>query len=196
MYKRISYCTMHILVVFGLLSGFALTSSAGDNFALDPVHTSVSFRIKHLGITNVHGRFNDVSGMLRFDEASPENFSIVVQVKTASVYTANTTRDNDLRSANFFDAKKHPLIEFKSTSVEKTDAETYEIRGNMNLHGVSRPMKVAAIITGAGQDPWGNYRIGFETAFKIKRSDFGMTNALNIAGDEVRLIVNIEGIRK
>jgi len=187
---------MHIFLVFILLSGFALTTSAGDKYALDPVHTSVSFRIKHLGVTNVHGRFNDVSGMLSFDEASPENFSIVVQVKTASVYTANTTRDNDLRSPNFFDAKKYPLIEFKSTSVAKVDAETYDVRGDLNLHGVSRPLKVAAMMTGAGQDPWGNYRIGFETAFKIKRSDFGMANALNIAGDDVRLIVNVEGIRK
>jgi polyisoprenoid-binding protein YceI len=196
MNKRISYYAIHIFVVFVFLSGFALPTSAGDNYSLDPVHTSVSFRIKHLGVTNVHGRFNDVSGMLRFDEASPENFSIVVQVETASVYTANTTRDNDLRSSNFFDAKKYPLIEFKSTSVEKVDAETYEVRGDLNLHGVSRPLKVAAMMTGAGQDPWGNYRIGFETAFKIKRSDFGMANALDIAGDEVRLIVNVEGIRK
>ena len=196
MNKRYSYYTMHIFVVFVLLSGFALTTSAADNYALDPVHTSVSFRIKHLGVTNVHGRFNDVSGMLRFDEASPENFSIVVQVKTASVYTANSTRDNDLRSPNFFDAKKYPLIEFKSTSVKKIDAETYEVRGDLNLHGVSRPLKVAALMTGAGQDPWGNYRIGFETAFKIKRSDFGMADALNIAGDEVRLTINVEGIRK
>jgi polyisoprenoid-binding protein YceI len=196
MNKRISYYAMHIFVVFILLSGFAQTTSAGDNYALDPIHTSVSFRIKHLGVTNVHGRFNDVSGMLSFDEASPENFSIVVQVKTASVYTANSTRDNDLRSSNFFDAKKYPLIEFKSTSVAKVDAETYEVRGDLNLHGVSRALKVAAMMTGAGQDPWGNYRIGFETAFKIKRSDFGMANALNIAGDEVRLIVNVEGIRK
>ncbi len=74
MNKRISYYAMHIFVVFILLSGFTQTTSAGDNYALDPVHTSVSFRIKHLGVTNVHGRFNDVSGMLRFDEASPENF--------------------------------------------------------------------------------------------------------------------------
>lgn len=114
----------------------------------------------------------------------------------ASVYTANTTRDNDLRSPNFFDAEKYPLIEFKSTSVTIVDAETYDVRGDLNLHGVIRPLKVAAMMTGAGQDPWGNYRIGFETVFKIKRSDFGMANALNIAGDEVRLIVSVEGIRK
>jgi len=187
---------MQLFVVFISLSGFALTTSAGDKYALDPVHTSVSFRIKHLGVTNVHGRFNDVSGMLSFDEASPENFSIVIQVKTASVYTANTTRDNDLRSPNFFDAEKYPLIEFKSTSVTIVDAETYDVRGDLNLHGVIRPLKVAAMMTGAGQDPWGNYRIGFETVFKIKRSDFGMANALNIASDEVRLIVSVEGIRK
>jgi len=92
--------------------------------------------------------------------------------------------------------KKYPLIEFKSTSVTIVDAETYDVRGDLNLHGVIRPLKVAAMMTGAGQDPWGNYRIGFETVFKIKRSDFGMANALNIAGDEVRLIVSVEGIRK
>lgn len=191
--QKYAYAIFLIAILFFTVTG---SVSATDTYALDPAHTSVTFKVKHLGVTNVHGRFNDVSGTIVLDEANPGNNSVVIRVKTDSVDTANAKRDNHLRSPDFFDAKTFPVIEFKSTSLKKVNAETYEVRGNVSLHGVTRPLNVSAEMTGAGKDPWGNYRIGFETAFKVKRTDFGMTKMLQAAGDVVRLSVNVEGIRK
>ena len=191
--QKYAYAIFLIAILFFTVTG---SVSATDTYALDPAHTSVTFKVKHLGVTNVHGRFNDVSGTIVLDEANPGNNSVVIRVKTDSVDTANAKRDNHLRSPDFFDAKTFPVIEFKSTSLKKVNAETYEVRGNVSLHGVTRPLNVTAVMTGAGKDPWGNYRIGFETAFKVKRTDFGMKKMLQVAGDVVRLAVSVEGIRK
>jgi len=186
--------TAPLLVLIGI--AVAAPASAAGTYQLDPVHTSITFKVKHLNVTFVYGRFNEVAGTLVFDDADPANSSIHVQVKTASVDTFNAKRDDHLRSPDFFDAAAHPVIEFKSTAVKKVDPETYSVQGNLTLHGVTRPVTVAAILTGAGKDPWGSERIGFETAFMIKRTDFGMTSNLQAAGDEVRLTVSVEGIRK
>ena len=181
-----------------LFVGFAVaaSASAADTYQLDPVHTSITFRVKHLNVTYIYGRFNEVAGILVFDDANPANSSIQVQVKTASIDTFNAKRDDHLRSPDFFDASAYPLIEFRSTAVKKVDPETYNVQGDLTLHGVTRSVTVAAILTGAGMDPWGNDRIGFESVFMIKRTDFGMTENLQAAGDEVRLTVSVEGIRK
>jgi polyisoprenoid-binding protein YceI len=182
------------LVVLSLIGTTAAT--AAQNYAIDPVHTSVTFKIKHLGISNVHGRFNDVSGTLIYDSDSASNSSIEMQVKTASIDTINSKRDDDLRSPNFFDARKFPFIQFKSTSVKKITEDTFEVAGNLTVHGVTRPITVSVLKTGSGKDPWGGYRIGFETVFNIKRSDFGMQNMLGIVGDKVQLAISLEAVGK
>jgi len=90
----------------------------------------------------------------------------------------------------------HQIIKFKSTSVKKVDSDNYEVTGDLTLHGVTRRLKLSALKTGEGKDPWGGYRIGFETAYVIKRSDFGMKHMLGVAGEKVRMIVSVEAIRK
>ena len=179
-----------------LLVFFSIPVFGADTYRVDQSHTSVTFKIKHLGIANVHGRFTGVSGTLKYDPNSPANSSVEIQVKTDSIDTDNDKRDEDLRSANFFDASNYPIIKFKSTSVKRVDSDNYEVTGDLTLHGVTRKMKLSVLKTGEGKDPWGGYRIGFETTYNIKRSDFGMKHMLGGVGDKVRMTVSVEAIRQ
>ena len=192
------HCLKILLAVwiFGLVAAFSFSAYAAETYKLDPGHTSVVFRIKHLGVAYVYGRFNGPTGSFVFDESSPAKSSIEVQVNAKDVDTAVEKRDNHLRSPDFFNAGEHPLVSFKSTSVKKLDNDTYEVAGNLTLIGKSRPLTVKARHTGSGKDPWGNFRRGFETSFTIKRSEFGMNFMLGGVSDDVAITVSVEGIRQ
>ena len=184
------------VLIFGLVAAFSGSAYAAETYKLDPGHTSVVFRVKHLGVAYVYGRFNGPTGSFVFDESSPAKSSIEVQVNAKDVDTAVEKRDNHLRSPDFFNAGEHPLVFFKSTSVKKLDNDTYEVAGNLTLIGKSRPLTVQARHTGSGKDPWGNFRRGFETSFTIKRSEFGMNFMLGGVSDDVVITVSVEGIRQ
>jgi len=184
-----------ILALFFLgISNNAL--SAAETYKVDTAHTYVMFRVKHLGVGYSYGRFNGPAGKFVFDESSPSNSSIEMQVKTNDVDTKVDKRDNHLKSPDFFNAAEHPEISFKSTSVKKISSNTYEVAGNLTLLGKTRPISMKASDTGAGEDPWGKYRRGFETTFTIKRSEFGMNFMLKGVSDEVDITVSVEGIRQ
>jgi polyisoprenoid-binding protein YceI len=171
-------------------------ASTAETYKVDPVHSTVLFRIKHLNLSYVHGRFNDVAGTFSFDDEDPSAGSLDIEVPVAKIDTNNAERDKHLKSPDFFDAERFPLITFKSRSVKKVGEQTYEVGGELALHGVTKPLTVKLERIGSGKDPWGGYRTGFETTFTIKRSDFGMTNVIGPVGDEVRLTVAIEGVRR
>lgn len=185
-----------IFVMLASLTGFAFPAAAPNTYEVDPHHSAAIFRIKHLGIAYVYGRFNDLSGTFKIDDETPANSTANISVKTKNVDTFNSERDNHLRSPDFFNAKKFPVISFKSKSFTKISKDKYQVAGDLALHGVTRPLTIEVERTGAGNDPWGGYRIGFETTFTIKRSDFGMDFMMGGVGDEVRIIVSIEGTRK
>ena len=193
--RKLLRTTVFILATI-LLYLLGSAAAASGLYVIDPVHSSVTFKVKHFGISNVHGRFNDFSGSLRFDNADPSAFAVNVRVVAGSIDTANSQRDQHLRSPDFLDVRNFPFVEFNSTSVEKLNADTYAVRGSLRLHGVTRPLAIRVVLTGTGQDYQGNRRIGFETEFKIKRSDFGMDEMMTSAGDEVRLAVSIEGVAR
>ena len=193
-FKPIIYYKMIFLVI--MLSVLYTPNVFADSYKLDPVHTSIIFRVKHLGVAYVFGRFNGASGTFTFDESTPSNGSIVMQIKANSIDTNEDKRDNHLRSPDFFNAQKHPIIKFQSNSVKKLDAKNYEIKGDLTILGETRPLTVKAVHTGSGKDPWGNFRSGFETTFVIKRSDFGMNFMLGGVSDEVKLTVSVEGIKQ
>jgi len=195
--KSKSATTTGLLIVVGLLlAGFINPAAAAETYKLDPAHTSVVFRIKHLGVAYVYGRFNGPTGAFVFDESSPSKNSIQMQVDAQNVDTAVHKRDNHLKSPDFFNAGEHPLITFKSTSVKKSGKDSYEITGDLTLLGKTKPITVKALQTGTGKDPWGNYRRGFETSFTISRSDFGMDFMMKVVADDVLLTVSVEGIRQ
>ena len=184
-----------LILALILSASFLNPVAAAETYKLDPDHTSIIFRLKHLGVAYVYGRFSGPTGSFVFDESSPAKSSIEIQVDAKNVDTAVAKRDNHLKSPDFFDAGEHPLIKFKSTSVKKSGPDSYEVSGNLTLLGKTQPVTVKALQTGNGKDPWGNFRQGFETSFTIKRSDFGMNFMMGAAADEVLLTVSVEGIR-
>ncbi len=196
MQRGSSFFTVSICMVLSVLAVSPFPAAASDTYEVDPVHSAAVFRIKHLEIAYVYGRFNHLSGTLKIDDETPSNSVVEISAKTENVDTFNAERDNHLRSPDFFDARKFPIISFKSKSFKKVGTDMFEVMGDLSLHGVTRPLTVQVQRTGAGKDPWGGYRIGFETTFAIRRSDFELNFMMGAVGDEVRIIVSIEGIRK
>ena len=193
--KNIIISTVAALT-FSLMGISAIPAIAADSYKLDPDHTSIVFRVKHLGVAYVYGTFAGASGSLKYDENKPSNNSIEIQVNAAGLNTAVEKRDNHLRSPDFFNTDKFPKISFKSTSAKKIDDTSFEVSGDLSLLDKTQPITFKVVETGQGKDPWGNFRRGFETTFSIKRSDFGMGFMLNAASDEVQITVSLEGIRK
>ena len=185
-----------LIFVLGLLIIFSSVAYSAETYKVDPVHTSIIFRVKHLETAYAFGRINGPSGSFVFDESAPSKNAIEIQAEAKNVDTAVEKRDNHLRSPDFFNAAEHPLVSFKSKSVKKLSEKTYEVSGDFTLLGKTRPITVEVHDTGAGKDPWGNFRRGFETSFSIKRSDYGMDFMIGGVSDEVNLTVSVEGIRQ
>lgn len=171
-------------------------AATGGAFKVDPVHASVIFSIKHLKASNFYGRFNDISGSFLLDGS--DKSMIDISVKTASVDTGNSKRDDHIRSQDFFSAKEFPTFSFKSTSVKKTGENTFDVVGELTVRGQTKPLTVKVEKTGEGPGMAPGVTVaGFETRFTFKRSDFGMNKyiAEGALSDEVSLIVAIEGSR-
>lgn len=171
-----------------------LAVRAADTYEIDPVHSTVLARVQHMGAGNSWGRFNEVKGMFILDEADASKSSITIEVAAASVDTANKKRDEHLRGPDFFNAVQFPLISFKSTSLKKLDETTYEAAGNFTCHGITKPLAAKITVVGKGKGPKGETRLGADTTFELKRSDFGIvTEGL---GETVLILASIEGIQK
>ena len=194
MFRRGYLCK---LVLGTALLFVALAPGArADTYNIDGNHSMVVFKVNHLGVSNAYGRFNDIAGSFKFDPAAPAKSSIEITIKTESVDTHQERRDTHLRSPDFFNAKQFPVITLKSKSIKKNDDGTYEVAGELNLHGVKKDITVTATHVGSGEDHRGTYRSGFETTFTLKRSDFGMNFMPQGIGDDVTIMINVEGIRQ
>jgi polyisoprenoid-binding protein YceI len=165
---------------------------------VDPVHSSVEFQVKHLGIATVKGQFKEFEGTL---EVTPDGVSAHGSVETASVDTREPQRDGHLRSADFFDADQHPQITFQSTSVRAIDDEDFEIEGDFTLHGITRPLKLTATLEGTETDHEGNPRVGLSATAQISRADHDMkfNMALGsgnvVVGDKVKILLDISAVK-
>ncbi len=169
-----------------------IEAAAPTVFTVDAVHSSVIFRCKHLNTSFAYGRFNDISGTFALP-ADGEGAMIDVTVKTESVDTANGGRDGHLKSPDFFDAKQFPTITFKSSSVTKKSEGKYSATGTLTFHGVSKEITVDVDKTGEGPGMRGGTIAGLETTFSISRKEFGMNYMPEGLGDEVRIVVALEG---
>lgn len=184
------------LIIPTFLTWFGLSHGHAVDYAIDASHSTAAFAISHMAVSTTRGRFNDLAGTISYDAANVAKNAVKVAIKTTSVDTGNTKRDEHLRKDDFFDVAKHPDMTFTSTVWKKGATNgTYEISGEFSLHGVTKPITITATKTGSGTDPWGNERIGFETAFTIKRSDYGMTANSLMVGDEVKITFAAEGIK-
>ena len=170
--------------------------TAADTYQLDATHSYILFRIKHFGIGYSYGGFQNPTGKLIIDKDAPSNNKVEIEVQSNTVSTWYEKRDNHIKSPDFLNVSKYPIVSFKSRSVKKTGQDQYEIAGDLIFLGKKRPLTVTAVQTGRGKDPWGANRIGYETTFTIKRSEFGMTFMLGGLSDEVQLTVSVEGVRQ
>ena len=147
---------------------------ATTKWVLDPTHSELSFKIRHLMITNVSGGFTRFSAEA---ESEGEDFStarIQAKVDMTSINTNNLQRDEHLRNSDFFEVETHPEMTFESTAVKKLDDETYTVLGNLTLKGITRPVTLQVEYSGVTKDPWGGERAGFTVTGKINRTEWGV----------------------
>ncbi|MEN8175532.1 MAG: YceI family protein [Pseudomonadota bacterium] len=163
---------------------------------IEGAHAFIQFRIKHLGYSWLHGRFNRFDGRFRYDKDAPENSTVEVTVKTASIDTNHAERDKHLRSDKFLHVKKYPKARFVSTAFQEHGDGTATLAGDLTLHGVTRPITIDVRHIGNGADPWGGYRRGFEGSATLTLADFGMDYDLGPASRTLELTLSVEGIRQ
>lgn len=190
-----------VLVVLFVVG--CLLSAHAASYKLDESHSQLGFKIRHLGISTVHGHFAKFSGTGTYDEASGRVADVKVSIDATSINTNEPDRDKHLRSADFFDVEKYPAMTFESTEIEYEGKQPKKIKGKFTLHGVTKV--IVFEITdwgGTATDPWGNERLAFEAQTQIDRTEYGLTwnkglekAAGLLVGNEVKLEILIEAMK-
>jgi polyisoprenoid-binding protein YceI len=174
------------------------TALPTGTWKIDPVHSSVEFQVKHLGIATVKGQFKEFEGTL---EVGPDGATAYGTVTVDSVDTREPQRDEHLRSADFFEAATYPKIDFRSTAIRPAGDGEFEIDGDLEIHGVKRGITLGATLEGTETDPQGNDRVGLSASGQIDRSDFEMkfNAALGsgnvVVSDKVKLLIDISAVK-
>lgn len=171
---------------------------ATQTWTIDPLHSEVQFKVKHLMVSTVTGLFSQYEGQLETEGDDFADAKISFSADVASISTGNEQRDGHLKSADFFDAETYPKLSFVSTGMTKTGDDTYNLAGDLTLHGVTKPVTLKVEYGGQMQDFYGQTKAGFEVTGTIKRKEFGLTwDGVTEAGgvvvsDEVKLVFNIQ----
>jgi len=181
------------------------TPTATSTWQLDPTHSSVEFAVKHMMMTTVRGRFKNLKATLTGDEDHPDGCCVEVQIDVASIDTGNPDRDTHLRSADFFDAERHPTITFRSTRVEGTPrgaGDKFHVLGDLIIRDSTSQIALDCVFEGRGIDPWGKERAGFSGSTEIDRRDWGLkwnqvieTGGVLVANN-VRIEVEVQFVRE
>lgn len=169
---------------------------------IDPAHTRATFTARHMMIANVHGQFNQVEGVVDFNEADPTKSTVDVKIAAASIDTREEKRDTHLKSQDFLEVEKYPYLLFKSTKAEKTGENTGRLRGNLTIRDVTRPVVLDVEYNGQAKTPWGSVNAGFTASTKIYRKDWGLN--WNVAletggwlvGDIVTINLEVEIVKQ
>jgi polyisoprenoid-binding protein YceI len=167
----------------------------------DPFHTQVEFAAKHLGMMTVRGHFSEINASGTIDPQHPEASSVEVTIQASSIRSHNEVRDNDLRSANFLETDKYPIITFKSTSIEPAGQDRYTMTGDLTIKGNTRPVTLNVVRYGEFNDPRMGHRIAYSAEGKINRKDFGLTFNMMMDGkwivsDEVQIFIEGEFVEQ
>jgi polyisoprenoid-binding protein YceI len=175
------------------------TATAPVTYAIDPAHTTVDFKVRHLMVSNVRGEFSGVSGAVVYDPKDPANSKFEATIDATTIHTRDPQRDAHLKSADFLDVEKYPKITFVSTNITPVDEGEWKVTGNLTIHGVTKEvtLKVEGP-TPETKDPWGNVKIGAAATAKINRKDFGLVWNVGLetggvlVGDEVTIHLEVE----
>ncbi len=178
-----------------------MTTQNQTQWNLDPTHSEIQFKVKHLVISTVTGSFNAFSSSIKQASADWENAQIEFTAEINSIDTNNNDRDNHLKSAEFFDAEQFPTLNFKSTSFQSKGNNKFELVGDLTIKGTTKSVTMAAELGGEMVDPWGNHKVGFELNGEIVREEFGLTwNAVTeaggvVVGPVVKLHANVQFVK-
>src|SRR5271165_3215041 len=180
-----------LLCALAMLAGLAVAEVHTWN--IDPNHTAAPFSVRHMGISTVRGAFTKVSGSAQYDPSNPSKTSVEATIEAASVDTRVSMRDDDLRSANYFDVAKYPTITFKSKSVEAAGTGKLKITGDLTIHGTTK--EVVLDVDGPSapvNDPRGNAHVGASASTTINRKDFGVGGANPMVGEDITITIDVE----
>ena len=194
----------HLLTFAALAVLVGAFPAAADTWEFDKQNTSVRFTWDHLGLSRQSALFREVDGRLNFLPADPEGASVDVVIKPASIWTGIKEYDDNLKSENFFDVARHPIITFRSISVRTTGDRTGEVDGELTIMGISRPVTLQVIWNFTGEHPFasinptynGKWASGFTATAKVRRSDWGLTRALPLISDEIWITIEAEFLLK
>ena len=189
-----------LIALLAILSiGFTSQSQATPEtyiFDIKGAHAFIQFKIPHLGYSMLLGEFTKFDGTFTVDPDAPKNAKVQVTIDTASLESNHGERDKHLRGEDFLNVKKYPKAGFVSTKVEVTGEKTAKVHGDFTLKGVTKPIVLEMTQLGAGDDPWGGFRRGFEGTTTLKLADFGIDYDLGPASKEVEIYMSIEGVRQ
>ncbi|WP_162064115.1 YceI family protein [Vibrio taketomensis] len=185
------------VMVTGLaMALLAPLSASAANYVIDTkgAHASINFKVSHLGYSFIKGRFNTFDGQFSYDPENIAASTITVNVDTTSLDSNHAERDKHIRSNDFIDASKYPKATFTSNKVVDNGDGTFEVMGDLNLHGVTQPITIDAQVIGQGQDPWGGERAGFIGSTRLELADF----KIPVMGDSsyVDMELHVEGIKQ
>ena len=172
------------------------------SWKIDPSHSEVTFSVRHMMISNVHGRFEKLSGAVDFNEADPALSTVDVQIEAASVSTRDGQRDGHLRSPDFFNTDAYPYLTFKSKRLELVDAENGRLYGDLTIRDISHPVVLDVAFNGLSKSPWGATVAGFSASTKISRKDWNLNwnMALEtggvLVGDAININVEVEIVKE
>ncbi|MCW8905133.1 YceI family protein [Sedimenticola sp.] len=189
----------HLLVSLLTIAGIVLAAPvSAERYVIDTekAHAFVQFKISHLGYSWVLGRFNEFEGSFNYDENNPSASTVSVTVNPASVDSNFAERDKHVRGKDFLKVDEFTTATFNSTGYEVTGENTALLKGDLTLRGITKPIVIDVTQIGAGKDPWGGYRRGFEGTTRLTLADFGIPMDLGPASREVELFLSVEGIRQ
>ena len=176
-----------------------MTTTLHGTYAIDASHSNVEFAVRHMMISTVKGRFGDVKGTLEFPDAGQPQLDVTIDA--ASIDTRSEQRDGHLKSADFFDVEKFPVLRFVSRKAERT-GDGWKVTGDLTIRDVTRPVTLAVTEEGAGVDPWGNQKVAYSATTKFNRSEFGLNwnAALETGGvlvsDEVKVAIDVQLVKQ
>lgn len=195
---KFEYRSVFLAVTAALFS--AGSAFSADKYVIDADHSNIGFSVKHLGISNVRGKFKVFSGIIMVDEKNLSGCSVEVAIRADSVDTGNDKRDAHLKTADFFEVEKFPAMTFKSAQVKKTKSG-YLALGSFTMHGVTKEIRIPFTIRKA-KDPWGKTRIGVDAGLSFNRQDYGIkwNNVLDngglVVGNEVKVELEVEAVNE